>query len=417
MQKHTFLFIVFILVGLFSCQKPAKKFSASQFDPNSKRFEFLRDAVKDAKVLALGESSHGFGSMHTLKSNLVQYLHKDLGYEVLVMEAGYGDVGLSWYNIDKSTDKQLINSTIPANLRSKQMLPLFTYLHDNAESEKPLELRGMDTNISGTAFRYRLMWTIRRLEPKVIQDSIENGLYDFARAVEYVNNEEQWEKYMTGYLQTLDFAKSIIDESREDIIELEIAEEKEIELMINYINMLKKVVDYDYGEMYSRGLHIRDSMMAVNVFDIVEKEFPNTKIIVWGHNGHIEKGPGEDDNMKWLGHYLKEKFGDEYYALGMFAKKGFIYQTDAGKTSNFELKSPSFIETKIRTDYGKNVFLDIPPFDQSNSNWVNKPIDGYELEAGGQVRFIPSKRFDGILFIEETEAPDYKINEQKRRTN
>ena len=119
--------------------------------------------------------------------------------------------------------------------------------------------------------------------------------------------------------------------------------------------------------------------------------------------------------MKWLGHYLKERYGDDYYAMGMYAKKGFIYQTSERKTSNFEIKDPSFIETKIDADYGKNVFLDLPLYDETNTNWVNKPINGYELEAGGKVRFIPTKRFDGILLLGETEAPNYLLEKAYRR--
>lgn len=412
MQKHIYLLLLSVAVAFLSCQKPKKKFSTSQFDPTSKQFEFLKEPLKNIKVLALGESSHGFGSLQTLKSNLVQYLHQELDYNVLIFEGGYGDIKLSWLNREGSSAKQLLGGSVPANMQSKQMLPLFEYLV--TQEEKPIVMRGMDTNMSGKGFKFKLMYIIRRLEPKIIQDSIEKGLSYYYRPKEILENKDEWIENTAQYLQTLDFTKSIIEESKQDILELELAKEEEVGVLLDNIEILKKAAKYTFGESISRGLVIRDSLMAENVFEVVEKEFPNTKVLIWGHNGHIEKGPGEGDNIKWVGHYLKEKYGDKYYALGMYVKKGFIYQTQERKTSNFEIKSPSFIETKIHTDYGKNVFIDIPPYDETNTNWVNKPIDGYELEAGGRVRFIPSKRFDGILFMEETEAPDYSINESRR---
>lgn len=415
MHKYTFIFLILIIGLLVSCQKPKKKLSVSQIDPTAKKFSFLNESLKDVRILALGESSHGFGSMHTLKSNLVQYLHKDLGFNVLVIEAGYGDVGISWHNVDKGSPTQLINTTVSGNLRSEQLLPLFEYLQENHKSENPLEFRGMDPRVSGVSFKYLLARSINQLETKFIRDSIENGLKHYAKTFEVLDNKEEWQKYMDSYRSTLKFAKSILIENEEDIKELEIMEEGELEIYVRNLDMLLEAVDYEFGETYTRGLSLRDSLMAENVFHFANEEFPNSKIIVWGHNGHIEKEAGEGDDKKWLGHYLNERFGDKYYALGMYAKKGFIYQTSTRKISNFDIADPSYLESKIDAEYGKNVFMDLPPYDETNTNWINKPIFGYELEAGGKVNFIPSKRFDGILLLGETEAPRYLINTENPR--
>lgn len=413
MPKYVYIFLVVIL--FFSCQKPTKKFAVSQFDPTSKNFSFLKEALKDVRVLSIGESSHGFGTMHGLKADLVKYLHKEMGFDVLVMEAGYADVGISWFNIDKSSPTQLINSTVSGNLRSEQMLPLFEYLEQNLETEHPLEFRGMDPRTSGLAFKFRMMQVIRKLEPRIIQDSIVNGLTYYNKTFDVLDNREEWQDNMDRYLDAINLAKSILSDSREDIKELELAEDKEIEILEKYLDMLAKAVDYKFGEAYTRGLSLRDSLMAENVFYFADQEFAKSKIIVWGHNGHIEKGAAEGDNIKWLGHYLKDKYQDDYYALGMFAKKGYIYQTSQRKTSSFDLTNPSFIEAKIDADYGKNVYLDLPLYDNTNTSWVNKPIFGYELEAGGKVNFIPSKRFDGVLLLGETEGPKYLINTENPR--
>jgi len=414
-RKHIYLSLFVILAVIVGCQKPAKKLSISQYDPNSRGFAFLKEPLKDVRILALGESSHGFGSMHALKANLVKYLHEELDYDVLVMEAGYGDVGLAWYNKGRSTPKQLINTTVSGNLRSEQILPLFEYMHNNTDSLNLLEYAGMDPRISGHAFKFRLMHVIRRLEPKVIQDSIANGLMDYNKTFEVLENEDQWQAYMDSYKNALDFAQSILEESREDIKELEIVEEKEIDILERCLSILEDAVDYKFGEAYTRGLALRDSLMAETVYHLAEEEYPKSKILIWGHNGHIEKAPGEGDNIKWLGHYLKEKYKDKYYALGMYAKKGYIYQTSARKTSNFDIADPSFIEARIDKDYGKNVYLDLPKYDAENTSWLNKPIFGYELEAGGKVNFVPTKRFDGILLLGETEAPRYLINSENPR--
>lgn len=412
---HRYIILSMAILMLMGCQKPVKELSVAKYNPTSQDFSYLDEALKDVRVLAIGESSHGFGTMQSMKINMVKYLHEKLGYNVLVMGAGYGDVSIAWSKKEVSTKFQMINSMMPVALRTEEMLPLFEYLKSNIESEKPLEFRGMDTRMSAGAFKFGLMYIIQRLEPKVIQDSISNGLLDYNKTLEVMDNEEEWQKYMDSYLNTIEFTKSILTESREDISEMELATDDYVGNLLDYLDMLTKEVNYNFGEAYTRGLAIRDSLMAENVFKFATEEFPNEKLIVWGHNGHIEKGPGEGDNIKWMGHYLKEKLGDTYYAMGIYAKKGYIYQYQEGKASNFDIADPSFIEGKIATEYGSNMFLDLPIYDATNTSWVNQLVNGYELEAGGQVRFVPTKRFDGVMLLGETAAPKHLSNSGERR--
>ena len=114
MQKHTLIFIA-VLAILFTigCKKPVKKFSSTRINPASQNFTYLEKALKDAKIVALGESSHGFGSMHAFKGNIIKHMHKNMGYDLLVFEAGYADVGLSWLNADKGDTIQLMDGMLP----------------------------------------------------------------------------------------------------------------------------------------------------------------------------------------------------------------------------------------------------------------------------------------------------------------
>lgn len=58
----------------------------------------------------------------------------------------------------------------------------------------------------------------------------------------------------------------------------------------------------------------RDSLMANNVIWLKEHLFPDSKIIVIGHNFHIAKYNAQE---KVMGAVLAKKFGNELYTLGM----------------------------------------------------------------------------------------------------
>lgn len=71
---------------------------------------------------------------------------------------------------------------------------------------------------------------------------------------------------------------------------------------------------------------MRDRGMAQSLLDALGDRPAGTKAVLWGHNGHITKGP-----LRWMGTedtgcggYLRAALGEEYYALGVaFGSGGF----------------------------------------------------------------------------------------------
>ncbi|MFG1945213.1 erythromycin esterase family protein [Nonomuraea sp. NPDC048826] len=65
----------------------------------------------------------------------------------------------------------------------------------------------------------------------------------------------------------------------------------------------------------------RDRFMADNV-DRLPAD-PAAKIAVWAHNGHVSAGHyGNDGGIPAMGHYLRRRHGDGYYALGLLFGEG-----------------------------------------------------------------------------------------------
>ena len=72
-------------------------------------------------------------------------------------------------------------------------------------------------------------------------------------------------------------------------------------------------------------ISIRDSVMAENFFWMIENVFPEDKIIVWAHNGHICKTNsrfiqdvelnGAADMNGNFGNRVCRKIGDQLYVI------------------------------------------------------------------------------------------------------
>lgn len=64
-------------------------------DDNVSDLEPLANAIGGARVVQLGEPSHGAGSSFAAKARIVKFLHKRLGFDVLIWESGLYDVSLA----------------------------------------------------------------------------------------------------------------------------------------------------------------------------------------------------------------------------------------------------------------------------------------------------------------------------------
>ena len=113
-------------------------------------------------------------------------------------------------------------------------------------------------------------------------------------------------------------------------------------------------------------------------------------------------------NTKWMGHYLKEKYMDDYYSIGLFANAGEAYQFWTESVIPIENIDSTYVEHRMITSEKHTPFLNLNGITESlNTAWLFEPVNGNEIENGGTISFIPKKRFDGIIVVEESKGPTY----------
>ena len=415
MKLYTILLSISIIT-ILSCQVKNKVNPTNEkvetnklVSSNDIDFELIKSWVKDKKVVAIGESTHGLGEFYTMKSEIVKYLHKEMGYEVLAMEGNFGDISLSWNNINDMDFLELRNNTVFGNFRCQEIEPLFKYIKENSQTDKPLLYTGYDPQISGDYYENYLV---------SISDQLNLGIdvkeefiayfkmYQSSFELDSIN----FTKYKEGYQKTLSTLKDAITKNRASLQKNMMLSDLTLDIILKSLAMQHKVVDYSYAnkvndEYMHQGIVLRDKIMAENMTWIIENLYPDKKILIWGYNGHIQKGGSSNMSTKMMGQHLKDRYGDDYFSIGLFAYEGNAYQHWTGKSIEFENSDSIAIENIMKRDsfqYSFHRFSNDDP-----SDWTNKEVTGFEIESTGKVSFVPSDRFDAGISIYRGDIPTF----------
>ncbi len=111
------------------------------------KWGFLRQALKNNRIVALGESLHGVKEFNATKVELIQYLHEELGYNVLATES---DVARNfWGNLDRNNipDSVMVEQLFITPWHTTEYLELVHYL----KAHPQLQLIGFDSDNRASA--------------------------------------------------------------------------------------------------------------------------------------------------------------------------------------------------------------------------------------------------------------------------
>lgn len=413
-MKRYLIFLSFVLCSGVATAQPADLKKAvvevRSIDPNDTDYSDLaglRVAVGDARIVLLGEQTHGEATTFQAKIRIVKYLHEKMGFDVLAFESGFYDCARIWENVKAGgrVPDEVIGSLFYMYATSVQMADLFGYIQGELPSKRPLVLAGFESQHTGEKSKTVLFDDFQRFLRKQFPAVVDP---DF----------ELFRRVSVTTFGSRDYRPSIVDQER----------------FFDKLNALKKLLNDDESKVpdtltesasfwyqvvcsiesqarrywqlvHENEVSVRDLQMAKNLEWLAERAYPKKKIIVWAHNVHIAKSmtalggkSASDDPQAFvpMGAAIHHYFGSRAYCIGFTGGEGSYMNYVDSKIVDVPAPMAGSIEAQLAATGMAYGFIDY----RRAPKFLRQSLPGCLADYGPAKGEWPEV-FDGLFFIDK----------------
>lgn len=291
---------------------PLKSVEAGQGFEDLRR---LTPVLKDVRVVALGEATHGTREFFQLKHRLLEFLVSELGFTVFALEANVPEArALNDYVLTGKGDPgQGLAGLIAYPWQTEEMLELVRWMrryNEDPAHAKKLKFHGVDMQIPSLAATHvgEYLRTVDAAYAKQVEEGLAllagNGWWQLPR-----ERQEAVRDTLAEVARRFDSRRA--QYTRQSGREAWALARQDLTVLSQCVARRLSPLDGN----------IRDRAMADNLRWVLEHEGPGAKAVFWAHNMHVARGPGEWTDSP-AGRHLGEAFGRGFYVFGFAFNQG-----------------------------------------------------------------------------------------------
>ena len=379
-------------------------------EPSLDDLEPLRAAIGDARLVLLGEQTHGEGSTFLGKTRLVRFLHERMGFDVLAMESGL-------FACERAGDA--IRGGAPARdavsgavfevwAESEEFRPMVDYLGASARTRAPLELTGFDMQLTGRRSREELPAALRSAAALA---PAELGAFFGPLGKLLESPTKAFRKVPAKEREAFAAAAAELERrlaARGD------AEGAFLAQVVRSTAVDARFLwDVDFEKPVPEVMNRRDAQMAENLLWLMSDRYRGRKVVAWAATSHVSRRrdlverPLPDPEMMPMGQRLREELGEAAYVVAFTSGAGRVGSVFSSPWDLAPGRRGSFEDHAERTGLAA-FFLDLRR--NAPGSWLERPVKARPM--GQTTMTAPWPRLvDAFVFV-RTAAPSRRVEEE-----
>ncbi|MEX2574626.1 MAG: protein-L-isoaspartate(D-aspartate) O-methyltransferase [Balneolaceae bacterium] len=375
----------------------------------SVNLDSLMDRIGDARVVLLGESTHGTAEFYDMRARITMELVRKKGFNIVSAEADWPDashIDRFIRNTDTGTPEEQPFTRFPRWMwRNKQFLEFVNRLKSVNGSRKDA---GDKVRFYGLDF-YSIYSSINAIVNYL--ESRDAKLADIAKyrygcLTLYENDPATYaaaamsDRYKECEKDVVAMLRKLID-SRNKL------QNKDGTQYYDAIQNARLVANAEkyYRSMYysSRSSwNVRDSHMFETLESLLEHHGSKSKAVVWAHNSHIgnasatEMGARGEHN---LGQLVREKMGEKVYSIGFGTDHGTVAAaSNWGERMEIKDINPSVSDSTEQLMHLADVDSFMLPLHDKNHRLLSEEMQKSRLQRAIGVIYRPATELESHYF-------------------
>ncbi|WP_300603679.1 erythromycin esterase family protein [Niabella sp.] len=376
----------------------------------------LKHFVGDARIVSLGECTHGTSEIFSMKHRLLEFLVSEMKFNIFAIEANMAETnGMNDYVLrGTGNPEHLLDTMYFWTWNTKEVKDMMTWMrgYNQAHPNAPVQFTGFDMQMGKGAADNLERFAKQYAGSLVATTTAISGLVE---KLEKRNWQQPADSLAALLLKELEPVKKHLDVHKQPLSAAmgtqAFAWIVQNATLLNQFALLAKA-----GR---KGPSVRDRSMAANA-DWLLAQNPGSKMVIWAHNGHVNR------RSYTMGGYLEENgHKTDMRVIGFSAGAGtytaVVKGKEIGNSNALIAPIPRSFESYGRAAQLGNFFLDIraQQLQHKDAGWLLKNLNVRSIGAVAmdypqfQMDVQPDL-YDALIYLDQTKASDcFRINGQQ----